>query len=120
MRKYLTILILSSFFVSCSTQKVEFEVTSQQIYKEFQDNEVAALSKYKGKKIKVTGELISFTNIMGDNFCYIGSHGDLIGEVQCKMSDEFSKKAGNYKVGQKITLEGVVEGMLITGVVQIQ
>jgi hypothetical protein len=36
------------------------------------------------------------------------------------MSDEFSKNAGNYKIGQTITLEGIVVGKTFTGVVQIQ
>jgi hypothetical protein len=114
------ILLFSCIIISCNFQNVEYDVTSQQIYNEFSENEVAALSKYKGKKIRVTGELLSFINTFGSNYCYIGSHGDLIGEIECKMSDEFSKNAGNYKIGQTITLEGIVVGKTFTGVVQIQ
>ncbi len=106
--------------MSCDTQKIAYEVTTQQIYKEFQDNEVAALSKYKGKKVKVTGEIISFNNILDKNYCFIGSHGDFIGEVKCLMSDEFYKNAGNYRVGQILTLEGFVVGKSFTGVVEME
>jgi hypothetical protein len=56
---------------------------------------------------------------MGDNYCYIGSHGDLLGEVQCSMSEEFSKNAGNYTKGQMIILEGIVEGKSFSGIVKI-
>jgi hypothetical protein len=118
MRKILSFIAICTI-LSCSSQKVEYEVTSQQIYKEFQDNEVAALSKYKGKKIRVTGELLSFTNSMENNYCYIGSHGDFIGEVQYKMPEDFSQNAGNYSKGQIITIEGIVEGKSFTGVIQI-
>ena len=116
------ILIFSVFILfSCETnQNVEFELTSQQLYKEFQDNEVAALAKYKGKKVRVTGEIISFQNIMGKNYCFIGSHGDFIGELQCLMSDEFSKNAGSYSVGQVITMEGKVVGKMFTGVIEME
>lgn len=116
----ITKLLVFCLMMSCNSQKIEYDISSQQIYKEFSDNEVAALSKYKGKKIKVTGELLSFSNVLGSNYCYIGSHGDFIGEISCKMSDEFSKNAGNYKIGQLITLEGIVVGKAFTGVVQIE
>ena len=119
--KYLISFLLFFTLISCSNTRksIEYNVTSQQIYNEFQVNEVAALSKYKGKKIKVTGVLISFVNSMGDNYCYIGSKGDIIGEVYCRMSDEFSKNAGNYNKGQIITIEGIVEGKSIAGVVKM-
>jgi hypothetical protein len=118
MKKIVTILIIF-FITSCESQKVEYEVTSQQIYKEFQDNEVAALSKYKGKKIRVTGELLNFTHSIGNDYCFIGSHGDFLGEVQYKMSEDFSKNAGNYSKGQIITLEGIVDSKSFTGIIQI-
>ena len=118
--KHLVAALFMFTLFSCNTQKVvEDEVTSQQIYNEFQENEVAALAKYKGKKIRVSGELLSFVNSMGDNYCYIGSHGDLLGEVQCRMSEEFSKNAGNYTKGQMIILEGIVEGKSFSGIVKI-
>ena len=119
--KYLIscLLFFSLFSCSNSQKNIDYTVTSQQIYKEFQDNEVAALSKYKGKKIRVKGELLRFVNTMGDNYCYIGSHGDLLGEVECKMSAEFSKNAGSFQIGQTITLDGIVEGKSFTGIVQI-
>ncbi len=102
--KWIMILIISCSIISCENKKIQYEITSQQIYKEFAENEVAALTKYKGKKIRVSGELLSFTNTIGSNYCFIGSHGDFIGEIECKMSDEFAKNAGNYKIGQVITL----------------
>jgi len=108
------------FLISCNIDRIDFEVSSQQIYSEFENNEVAALSKYKDKKIKVTGELLRFENHFGSNYCYIGSHGDFLGEISCKMSDEFSKNAGNYKIGQTITLIGIVKAKDIFGLVNIE
>jgi len=108
-------------FTSCNNnQKIEFEVTSQQIYKEYQDNEVAADAKYKDKRIKVIGTIISFDKSMGVNYCYIGSTGDFIGEVRCAMSEDFVKQAGNYQKGQTISLEGKCIGRSFTGVVNLE
>jgi uncharacterized membrane protein YcgQ (UPF0703/DUF1980 family) len=118
--KILFVFFFVNIFFSCEPKKIDYEVTTQQIYNEFQENEVAALSKYKGKKVRVTGEIISFNNLSNKNYCFIGSHGDFIGEVKCLMSDEFYKNAGNYRVGQIITLEGFVVGKSFTGVVEIE
>ena len=106
---------------SCqNNQKIDFDVTSQQIYKEYQDNEVAADAKYKDKRVKVTGTIISFDKSMGVNYCYIGSSGDFIGEVRCAMSEDFVKQAGNYQKGQTISLEGKCIGRSFTGVVNLE
>lgn len=120
---------ISNFIISCliifcsscnNNQKIDFEVTSQQIYKEYQDNEVGADAKYKDKRIKVTGTIISFDKSMGVNYCYLGSPGDLIGEVRCAMSADFSKQAGNYQKGQTISVEGKCIGKSFTGVVNLE
>ena len=122
MKSVIYILVTSVFFLfSCkSEKKIDYEVTSQQIYKEFQDNEVAATAKYKDKRIRVTGTLISFDRTLGTNYCYIGSPGDFIGEVSCAMSEEFSKQAGNYTKGQEMFVEGICTGKSFTGVVNLQ
>jgi len=120
---------ISNFIITCliilcsscnNNQKVDFEVTSQQIYKEYQDNEVAADAKYKDKRVKVTGTIISFDKSMGVNYCYIGSSGDFIGEVRCAMSEDFVKQAINYQKGQIISLEGKCIGRSFTGVVNLE
>lgn len=116
-----TIIVSLLFLSSCKPeQKIEYEVTSQQIYKEFQDNEVTATAKYKDKRIRVIGTLISFDRTMGTNYCYIGSPGDFIGEVCCAMSEEFSKNAGNFQKGQTISVEGKCTGKSFTGVVNLE
>lgn len=120
MNRSLLLFLFPVLLISCSAPVAEFEVSSQQIYREFQENEVAAFSKYKGKRVRVTGEIIGFNNIMGRNYCYIGSHGDFIGEIECLMSDEFSKNAGNYKIGQVITMEGTIVDRSFTGVIQMK
>lgn len=114
-------LTIFSFFTSCkNTKKIDYEITSQQLYQEYQNNEVAADAKYKDKQLKVTGTIISFDKSMGVNYCYIGSSGDFIGEVRCAMSDEFSKQAGNYQKGQTISIEGKCTGKDFTGVVNLE
>jgi hypothetical protein len=108
------------YFNNSNSKAVDYKVTSHQIYNEYADNEVAANAKYKGKIIEVTGVLISFTTTMGTNYCYVGSPGDIIGEVSCAMSEEFSKQAGNYTIGQPITVKGTCTGKEIFGVVDIR
>jgi len=118
---YLFVLIVTlSAACKFTSKEPEFFVNSNQIYSEFQQNEVAALAKYKGKKVRVTGTLISFTNTLGVNYCSIGSPGDLLGEVQCAMSDEFAKTSSQYKIGQEMWVEGTCSGVDMWGRVQIR
>lgn len=109
-------------FISCGIKedKIDFELTSQELYQEFQDNEIAALAKYEGKKLKVHGYLISFRNTLGTNYCTIGSPGDLIGEVTVAMSDEFAKNAGNFKKGDYMWVSGICTGAGITGIINLE
>jgi hypothetical protein len=108
------------YFNNNKIKKTDYKVTSHQIYDEYASNEVAANAKYKGKIVEVTGVLISFTAIMGTNYCYVGSPGDIIGEVSCAMTEEFSKQAGDYTIGQPITVKGTCTGKEIFGVVNIR
>lgn len=118
---FILIPIMSGLLFSCSNKKIiEFEVSSQQIYKEYQENEVAADLKYRDKYIKVTGYLISFDKTLGRSYCYIGSPDDLIGEVRCLMSEEFIKQSGSFQKGQSMWVEGICKGADIIGVVNIE
>ena len=70
----ITTLLVFCLMMSCNSQKIEFDISSQQIYKEFSDNEVAALSKYKGKKIigsEYVGEIVYFPKMEGFSSTHI-------------------------------------------------
>ena len=102
------------------SQDVEFKITSQEIFQEFQNNAVAANQKYNGKRIEVTGTLINFTVSMGDNICWIGSPDDVVGEVACIMSKEFVSQASNFKKGDLMKLNGICKGTYFNGVVKLE
>lgn len=114
--------LLFLFFASCDNKikKIDYELTSQELYKEFQENEVAALAKYKGKHLKVYGYLVTFRNTLGSNYCDIGSPGDIFGEVSVEMSDEFSKRAGNFKKGDYMWVDGICTGTDLTGRIELE
>jgi hypothetical protein len=119
---FIPFVVLYLSVISCNLIKNEpdFNVTSTEIYNEFQNNEVAALAKYKGKRVRVSGVLIMFHNTFGVNYCNIGSKGDFRGEVQCAMSDEFAKASSQYQVGQEMWVEGECVGVDLFGVVKLQ
>jgi hypothetical protein len=114
---------LGGFFIfkmnNNSPQNITYDITSNQIYQDFKNNEVAALQTYKGKRIRVTGTIISFINSGGENYCYIGSPNDLMGEIKIKMSDEFSASSASFHKGQVISVVGICDGVDILGIVKL-
>jgi len=126
-----TILAIAScvFLVSCggvgtntgtpapgaTEQKVEdkpISVTSSEYYKKYQENEVAADNLYKGKKILITGKIESINkDVTDDVYVSLSGEGEISFDVQCHLSEP--GKAAELKKGQKITILGTGEGMVI-------
>lgn len=91
-------------------------VSAIQFYKAYEENEVAADNKYKGKKIEITGKVESINKDIADDVYVVLSGGEFMG-VSCHLQE--AGKAAELKKGQKITLVGV-GGTMIMGVPNIE
>jgi hypothetical protein len=95
--------------------KPDFTVSASQIAGEYSNNEIAADQKYQGKKVRITANIedigkdilnepyITFSD--GKEFSFSG--------VQCYFKKSDQGKLGSLRKGQKVTIEGIVEGLMM-------
>ncbi len=87
----------------------EMAIDSKDLYKAYEENEVSADNKMKGKRIAVTGRLQGVSkDMMGKPYAILKS-GDFFGEVNCYLPND--KKTSSLKKGEKLTLVGTCEGI---------
>ena len=90
------------------------EISANDIYAAFQENEIAANEKYKGKAVKITGvvsdinakDVLTSANILldvDDTF--------FVGSVQCNFNSDYSKALANVQKGQSVTIIGTCNGL---------
>jgi len=85
------------------------EVTLNELFTAYKENEVAADSKFKNKKIKITGRISDFGTILGfGNPTISFSHG--FDSLQMTFDKSDSDRIGQLKKGDTITVEGKCTG----------
>jgi len=95
------------------TQKVQsqaasYTVSANQLYSEYDSNEVAADAKYKGKVVIVSGTIQDIgKDIMDDAYIVIGGKGFLDG-VQCTFTKGGQSSVARLSKGQQVTVKGEV------------
>lgn len=96
------------------------EITANELWNEFSDNEVAAEKKYSDKAIKVTGVISDINS--ADTFTYanilLEVDGLYSGSIQCNFNS--SKKAealAGLEKGQKVTIAGTCDTLNLFNVI---
>ncbi|MBN1634756.1 MAG: hypothetical protein JW917_11375 [Ignavibacteria bacterium] len=88
-------------------------ISADNLYKEYSDNPVAADEKFKGKTLKVTGN-ISLINQEKDGRILIMYDTKAInGYIFCYFDETESKKIAKLKPGDYRTIKGRCTGMLV-------
>ena len=86
-------------------------VNSKNLYNDYNNNEIAADDKYKGKIIQVKGTIRDIGNDIMDE-AYVTLIGDeFFGDVQCFFSDK--SYLIDVKKGQNINVVGYCDGLFI-------
>lgn len=85
------------------------------IVRDYEQNEVAADNKYKGKTIRISGRINDIgKDIMDQIYITFKMPGQWeIRTVQCFFSDAHSQEIGNLRKGQDITIQGTVNGLMM-------
>lgn len=93
----------------------DYELSAQQLFDAYDENEVAADQKYKGKKILLTGIVESINkDIMGD--CYIIlKTNSFINNVHCSIKN--ANAAASVKKGQEYSFLGECSGLMMGSVI---
>ena len=105
------------------TKKVQsktpsYTLSADQLYREYESNEVAADKKYKGKIVIVYGEIQDIgKDIMDEPYIVIGGEGFLDG-VQCSFTKSQESSVASLSKGQDVKVKGEVSGKM--GNVQIK
>jgi len=111
------ILAVGSTDTDKDTQKVQsqaasYTVSANQLYSEYNSNEVAADAKYKGKVVIVSGTIQDIgKDIMDDAYIVIGGKGFLDG-VQCTFTKGEQSSVARLSKGQQVTVKGEVAGKM--------
>ncbi len=99
------------------TQKVQsqaasYTLSAEQLFAEYDSNEVAADSKYKDKVVVVSGVIQDIgKDIMDDAYIIIGGMGFLDG-VQCTFTEGQEASIAGLSKGQRVTVKGMVLGKM--------
>jgi hypothetical protein len=92
----------------CTCERWHFSID---ILKEYQSNEIAADSKYKGKLIEIYGTVESVgKDIFGDPYVALKGVGFFC--VQCFFGNEFLPELAKVKKGDFIFVKGFCEGKM--------
>jgi len=106
-----SLIIILLYFIDFE-KSPDFEVTAKQLYNEFEENELAAHAKYKGKTIIVSGRYSSSGVTLGQPYIliYVGSS---FFAVQCFFDNNDAKEAAHLTKGSNIKLKGIVAGQAL-------
>jgi len=100
---------------SNASPEVSYTLTADSLYREYEENEVAADAKYKGQVIIISGIIQDIgKDIMDAAYVVLAAEG-LFG-VQCMYAKGEELSVAHLFKGQQITIKGVVSGKVIGNV----
>ncbi len=87
---------------------------------EYKGNELRADGTFKGKVIRTSGIVRDVKkDITGDPYVVLGTGGMLeIPSVQCFLADDQASAASSLSAGERVTIEGRVDGLLMNVLVK--
>lgn len=91
-------------------------VTAVQICADYGENQIAADEKWKGKRVAVTGTISNIgKDFKDDSFVTLSDGKEYsLGGIQAGFGTGSNDVIGKLRKGQKITIEGTVEGTSVT------
>lgn len=91
--------------------KVDYEVSAKELYTAYEQNEISADNKYKGKKLAVTGVIKDIGNDVLNNSYITLKTDNLFGSVQCFLN---KKDVAKLSKGANVTIIGKCTGLFGT------
>ena len=85
-------------------------VQARVMTKDYDENELAADGKYKGKTIAVSGKVENIAETMGNVTVSLAGH-DMVKSVMCSFEESEKTNVAKLKKGQQATLVGTGDGM---------
>jgi hypothetical protein len=86
-------------------------ITAEQLYKEYEANEIAADPKYKNRTVKVSGTIRDIGKTIGDKPYLNLATGTFTHQVMVLFpADKYNEKLASYKKGDAIEVTGTCTG----------
>lgn len=95
------------------TPKQIIKISADQIFQEYQRNEISADEKYKNKIIEVSGIIDSVGKDILDTMYVALKTSDIFGSVQCMLDNSELGKAVNLQKGASIILSCEPKGKIV-------
>lgn len=94
-----------------SIEKINYiKVTANELWDDFNANEVAAEQKYKGKTVRITGvisDINSSSTFSSANILIkVDGYGSFLGCIQCNFNSKNATALANLSKGESVTVEG--------------
>lgn len=86
-------------------------ISSSELINAYQNNEVAADNKFKGKRLIVSGVIEDIGKDILDKPYIVMSKSDALRGVQCSFED--ANVVAGFQKGQKVTIKGTCNGLMM-------
>ncbi|WP_158998084.1 OB-fold protein [Pigmentibacter ruber] len=97
-----------------TNENTEITVSSSQLSKEYDENTIAADEKYKDKRFKITGKVVSINTDFSDTpYLVLSSGNDFFTSPQFSFESEHKSELSKVKKGMKITLSCIGAGDIV-------
>jgi uncharacterized protein (DUF1330 family) len=90
--------------------EAEFELTTDELIREFTENEKAATQKYAGKVLQVEGQLKTTEVDDKGNYTVVLGNPALPSSVRCSIDTLFPIEKNNQQINIPITVKGICTG----------
>lgn len=87
------------------------KVTAKQLIDDYNNNELKADNKYKGKLLSVTGKVSEVRKSWGNTIVDIGTGGVFEWDINCYMSKDQTDNAAQLDKGDTVTITGTCDGL---------
>lgn len=92
------------------------EISADDLYSAYKENEVAADQKYKNKMLEISGTVNSIGKDITDTIYITLETGELLNSVQCYFKNSEADAVASLSKGQEITVIGKCTGLTLTNV----
>ncbi len=102
------------------SQETAEPVQIAMLLSEYKGNEVRADAKFKDKTIRTTGVVDDIKKDITDSIYMTIGTGQMfeIPQIQCFFDDSLASKAAGYNKGQRVTVQGRVQGLMMNVLVR--
>ena len=91
-------------------------MSADQFLSEYDRNAIAAEQRYKGKRVRIEGQITDISRVLGRIYIDVSSGNHLFLFARCYLLSNDASQVTNLLTGMTIAIEGIVDEVLLFGV----